>query len=118
MACAACGQRRIGFSASTAHVLGADSPMQPIYALIKQSGLLPNVRVGEYRWVTGMGVAKAIDDELIQESGVRPKPTHLAPSEVWCVKTSGTERCFRTIEQARKYAQKNNSPIEHRLLGA
>ena len=41
--------------------------MQPIYALIKQSGLLPNVRVGEYRWVTGMGVAKAIEDDLASQ---------------------------------------------------
>ncbi len=116
MACAACGQRRIGFSAATAHVLGSDCSESPIYAQIKTAGLLPNVRVGEYRWVTGSGVSNAISNGLLVESGVRPKPTHLAPKEVWCVATSGSERCFRTVEQARKYAKKNNSPIEHRLL--
>lgn len=116
MGCSACGGRRIGFSAATAHVLGSDSSEAPIYAQVKADGILPNVRVGEYRWVTGTGVTQAVDNGVLVESGVRPKPTHLAPSEVWCVTTAGTERCFRTIDQARRYSRANDSPIEHRIL--
>lgn len=116
MGCASCGQKRIGFSARTAHVLGRDASSDPIYVLVKQDGVLPNVRVGEYRWVTGSGVESAIESGLIIESGIRPQPAHLSPSEVWCVVYSGSERCFRTIEQARRYATKYNAPIDHRIL--
>lgn len=116
MGCAACGQKRIGFSAATAHVLGSDTKTNPIYVLVKHSNVLPNVRIGEYRWVTGSGVAGAVDEGLISESGVSSRPAHIKPSEVWCVTVSGSERCFRTLDLARRYARKTNSPIEHKLL--
>lgn len=117
MGCAACGQKRIGFSANTAFVLGTDAPDSTKYVQVKQANILSGVRVGEYRWVTGSGVAQAEEEGLILESGARPQGAqHLRPKEVWCVKMSGTEKCFRTMDQARRYSKMYDSPIEHRTL--
>ncbi len=117
MGCAACGQKRIGFSERTAFVLGSDAPGSSKYVQIRNENIIKNVRVGEYRWVTGSGVEQAIEEGLILESGSRPKAaSHLRPREVWCVNISDNEKCFRTRDQASRYSKMYNAPIEHKEL--
>lgn len=116
MACSGCGKNKIGLSASKAFVLGQDDQNPPIYALVKQNGVLPGVPVGQYRWVTGTGVSAAVEEGLIIESGVTPNRAHIAPQEVWCVKEGASERCFRTLALAERYGRRSGSEPEHRIL--